>query len=150
MYIIYTSYVYYQSEGYPNGIFGPCACCSLDTCQDGWVVGASSSTAASFWKVKTCILKKNSDLSKIRRSAHYVCSTEKSIFYKGNLKNGKSTSGSFLCTQISFSWPKSEFWVEDMKWSHGPYEHFGNRVLPCTWTKSSKFSKLWKFRISKI
>ena len=70
-------------------------------------------------------------LSKIRRSAHYVCFTEKLIFYKGNLKNGKSTSGSFLCTQISISRPTSEFWVENMKWSHGPYKHFGNRVLPC-------------------
>ena len=31
----------YQSEGYPNGIFAPCACCSLGTCQDGCTVGTS-------------------------------------------------------------------------------------------------------------
>ena len=34
-----------QSEGYPNGIFVPCACCSLGTCRDE-CVGAPPPSAS--------------------------------------------------------------------------------------------------------
>jgi len=48
--IIICIYIYiyiYQSEGYPNGIFAPCAWCSLGTCQDGCVVPTTFWN--SFW-----------------------------------------------------------------------------------------------------
>ena len=36
----------------PNGIFAPCAWCSLGTCQDGCVVPAPPPPSASFWKFR--------------------------------------------------------------------------------------------------